>query len=482
MFNIGQVQSLPVTSAQLQNATRQDPVLSRAVHYTKSGWPRQVPEELKPYWMRRSELTIEGECLMWVVIPEKLQQQVLEELHQSHSGMVKTKALTRSYLWWPNLNQQIETVIKSCVTCQAARNVPAVAPLHPWTWPSKPWHRINIAFAGPFCGRMFVDAHSRWPEVLEMKSTTSTATIQELRRLFGLPLQLISDNRPQFTSSEFTSFLKGNGIKHVHCAPYHPSSNGAAERFVQSFKRAIKASEKSNMSFQQRLMSFLLTYRTTPHATTNAAPCTLFLKRQVRTRFDLLRPDVEEEVVRKQADQKMQHDSRAKRELFLGQRVMVHSIQAGQPWIPATVIERNGPLSYLVQVSGNRVWKRHIDHIREMNDCPQQEAADAHATPQLLIPSRAPHVTESPETGASAPEVVPSNSGPDAPPADVSPEPVSVQDTHTPPTDSTKEDTAVTMSHPESHPSSAIPVSPKTGSRVTSRYLLRDREKHRRFK
>ena len=75
-----------------------------------------------------------------------------------------------------------------------------------------------------------VEAHSHWPEVIEMKTTAFTASIEELRRLFashGLPLQLVSDNGPQFMSSEFVSFLKENGVKHVRCTPYHPSSNGA---------------------------------------------------------------------------------------------------------------------------------------------------------------------------------------------------------------------------------------------------------------
>ena len=77
-----------------------------------------------------------------------------------------------------------------------------------------------------------------------MKKTMADATISELRRLFscyGLPEQLVSDNGPQFVSEEFRSFLKRNGVKHIRCAPYHPSSNGAAERFVQTFKRAMQA-------------------------------------------------------------------------------------------------------------------------------------------------------------------------------------------------------------------------------------------------
>ena len=78
-----------------------------------------------------------------------------------------------------------------------------------------------------------IDAHSKWPEVIPMTSTTAGCTIRELRKLFaahGLPEQIVSDNGSQFTSAEFASFMKANGIKHIQCSPYHPSSNGAAER------------------------------------------------------------------------------------------------------------------------------------------------------------------------------------------------------------------------------------------------------------
>ena len=130
-----------------------------------------------------------------------------------------------------------------------------MAPLHPWIWPSRPWQRIHIDFAGPMGGHTFlvvVDAHSKWPEVIDMSSTTASATIQQLRSLFasyGLPEQLVSDNGPQFVAEEFEYFLKSNGVKHIHSAPYHPSSNGLAEWFVCTFKAAMKASEHPGLSF-----------------------------------------------------------------------------------------------------------------------------------------------------------------------------------------------------------------------------------------
>ncbi len=99
---------------------------------------------------------------------------------------------------------------------------------------------------------------------------------------------------------------------------YHPLSNGSAEWFVQTFKRAMRASEYPALTFHQKVMGFLLSYRTTPHATTRVAPASLFLQRHVRTRFDLLRPEVEDRVAANQATQKMHHDRHSRqKDLFV---------------------------------------------------------------------------------------------------------------------------------------------------------------------
>lgn len=97
--------------------------------------------------------------------------------------------------------------------------------------------------------------------------------------------------------------MKKNGIKHIRCSPYHPASNGAAERFLQTFKQAKKASKQDGRSIAHRLESFLLTYRTTPHSTTNSTPASLFLGRDIRTRFDLMKPNLESTISKKQAEQ-----------------------------------------------------------------------------------------------------------------------------------------------------------------------------------
>ena len=140
--------------------------------FTKTGWPVQVSEALKPYWNRRLEWSLEDRCILWgnrVIILKKWQKSVLEELHQVHFGIARTKAIARGYVWWPELNEQIEEMTRSCTVCLKVKNAPAVAPLHPWTWPARPWQRLHADFAGPFQGQMFlivVDSHSKWPEVV----------------------------------------------------------------------------------------------------------------------------------------------------------------------------------------------------------------------------------------------------------------------------------------------------------------------------
>ena len=427
VFNVAQVDALPVTAQQLGQATRSDPILSKVWHYTKTKWPDKVKECLKPYWNRRHELTVEGSCVMWgirVVIPRKLQNQVLEELHREHPGIVRMKAIARSYMWWPQIDKQLEEAAKSCVRCQAVKSKPAVAPLHPWLWPSRPWQRIHVDFAGPFKGKMFlilVDGHSKWPEVIEMSTTTSEKTIEVLRQLFaryGLPEQLISDNGTQFTSEEFAAFTKANGIKHIRCTPYHPSSNGLAERFVQTFKRAMKASQHDGKSLQCRLSNFLLTYRSAPHATTNQSPSSLFLKREVRTRFDLMKPDNDRQVTAKQALQKMAHDRKAKlREFTVGQEVMARNYRDGDKWVPGVVIERKGPLSYTIQTESGMLWRRHIDQLRKLSTSTANSAVSSEES-TLPYDIGGPSHTNDPEhePEADAPHEEPEELPPEEPP------------------------------------------------------------------
>ncbi|GFU78598.1 uncharacterized protein K02A2.6 [Trichonephila clavipes] len=94
---------------------------------------------------------------------------------------------------------------------------------------------------------LIVDAHSKWLEVYPMKVTTTKKTIECLRdsfARFGLPRVLVSDNGSQFTSYEFQRFMHKNGVRHKTSAPFKPSSNGQAERYVATLKQSLRAMHK----------------------------------------------------------------------------------------------------------------------------------------------------------------------------------------------------------------------------------------------
>ena len=125
------IENLPVASKDIRQATAKDSVLSRILGYIRSVWPRECDDlRLKSFFDRKHELSIESDCVMWglrVVIPDKFQQQILEELHGAHPGMVRMKELARSHVWWPNIDREIETLARNCSGCQKTKSI---LPLH----------------------------------------------------------------------------------------------------------------------------------------------------------------------------------------------------------------------------------------------------------------------------------------------------------------------------------------------------------------
>ncbi|KAL5010737.1 hypothetical protein ScPMuIL_013042 [Solemya velum] len=252
------------------------------------------------------------------------------------------KSLARSHVWWPGIDKDIEALAKGCEGCQAVKHSPPAAPIHQWEWPSRPWERIHVDFAEPFLNSMFlvvVDAHSKWPEVVKMKKTTSARTIEVLRTIFarnGIPKQFVSDNGPQFTSEEFRHFTQVNGIKHMTSAPFHPSTNGLAGRFVQSFKMALKSS------------------------------------RDLLSRLDLLKPDVRRTVENKQYN--LRARSSKLREFTPGEPVSIRDYRKDKSdrWITGTVLSQTGPVFYQVEVSPGVIWRRHTDQLMSTSVPPYQ--------------------------------------------------------------------------------------------------------------
>ncbi|CAG2234275.1 Uncharacterized protein K02A2.6 [Mytilus edulis] len=202
------------------------------------------------------------------------------------------------------MDNDLALTVVNCYSCQENRKLPAEALLHPWEYLSHPWSRIHIDFAGPFMNKSFlilVDAYSKWIDMHVMNYSISEATIAKLQLTFathGLCDLIISDNGAAFTSKEFDDYVKSNGIVHRTSAPWHPASNGCAERAVQSFKEGMKKIKKGTV--QEKLNRFLFNYRITLQTTKGLAPSELLMKRKLKSRLDLVSPNIEKRVQERQ--------------------------------------------------------------------------------------------------------------------------------------------------------------------------------------
>jgi hypothetical protein len=269
-------------------------------------------------------------------------------------------------------------------------------------------------------GKMFliiIDAHSKWLDVHIMPSITSVQTIEKLRITFathGLPQKVVTDNGPSFVSEQFKSFMSDNGIVHVTTAPYHPATNGLAERAVQTVKNGLKRTPGTTV--QEKLSKFLFTYRITPQTTTGVAPAQLLMNRCPRSRLDRLFPDLSERVAKHHAKQAEQHDtSKPLRTFAIGDTVYVKDFSTPSPTWIGIVTKVTGPLSYHVELQSGCIVRRHVDAVRRRDVLVSASGDTSHgSTDDFYLPDLPPTgtATDPPTLPTVPPTVHPPSSAP----------------------------------------------------------------------
>ncbi|XP_055613053.1 uncharacterized protein K02A2.6-like [Uranotaenia lowii] len=357
------IETLPLTVDDLCKATAKDGSVKVLIQGLKNG---KIVEAKDRFGISQEEFNLQQGCIMRgirVYIPSSLREQVLSELHSTHFGSTRLKTLARGYVWWERIDKDIEDMVRNCASCQLTRPDPVKAPLHCWEQPNQPFERVHVDFAGPFLGSyfiVFVDAFTKWPEVKILRDITTNTTIHACREFFatfGIPSVLVSDHGVQFKSADFQSFLKLNGIFHKMGAPYHPATNGQAERFIQTLKGKMKALNCDKSRMHTELCQILLSYRKTIHPATGKSPSMMVFNRQIRSRLDLMIPDPKAKT----------NDPEIKiRSIPEGARVAARDYLDRTKWKYGHVIEKLGKLHYNVQLDDNRTWKRHIDQLREV--------------------------------------------------------------------------------------------------------------------
>lgn len=314
--SFNEIGDVPIVNADVARETQCDPILKEVFKFINEGWPERFEDsEFKRWSVKKNMLSCENECLYFgnrLVVPNKLIPSILEILHKDHKGIVRMKALARSSLWWFGIDGDIEAFVKSCMVCMSTQKSEKQKVFCEWPKSSYPFERVHVDLF-EFQKSMylvFVDSYSKFINIDLVQQYNAFNVIEKLRILFaayGLPKMLVSDNGPPFNSYIFKMFFKANGIEVLNSPPYHPESNGLAERAVQTSKNSFRKfvldlednfqkymldPKNKRRSLQMMIDNFHMNYRNTPCTVTGLCPTELIFCYKPRTLIDLLRKDV----------------------------------------------------------------------------------------------------------------------------------------------------------------------------------------------
>uniref|UniRef100_A0A3B5LDA3 Integrase catalytic domain-containing protein n=1 Tax=Xiphophorus couchianus TaxID=32473 RepID=A0A3B5LDA3_9TELE len=304
-------------------------------------------------------------------------------------------------VWWPSISAEIKQTVSSCKFCIENKPTQRHEPLLTSTLPEGPWQRI----AADLCEferwnyLIVTDYYSRDIEIARLSSISSRDVISRLKGMFvkwGIPLELVSDNATQFTSTEFQDFTREYGFVHTTSSPHYPQANGAAERAVQTAKNILKQPDPHLA---------LMCYRATPSSATGVSPALLMIGREIRTTLPMLEnklqaAPVDKELVQQKDNQTKSgyrffhdrhHSAQSLPTLHPGQNVRI-KLDGEKGWkTPAKIIANcKEPRSYMVETENGAVLRRnrrHLQAVPQPTDRPDQlQSPDSPVKPTSSFP------------------------------------------------------------------------------------------------
>lgn len=373
----------PVSPSKLdmiRQNTLKDDELRSVEHYVLGGWPQyssEVPLKVKAFYSHRDQLTVSQGLVLYnnrIVIPKSMRMEILERIHDGHQGIVKCRERAQCSVWWPGISKNIQERVSTCNVCQEIKPTQKREPLLCTPLPSRPWEKVAADICH-FNNKNFlvvVDYFSRYIEIAHLNNMSTETTIASLKNIFarwGCPVELITDNGPQFTGTVFAHFAKAFDFRHTTTSPHYAQANGEAERAVQTAKWILRQADPALA---------LLSYRATPLQATGASPSQLMLGRQIRSTLPTLEANLQPawpdfQKVRQQDDlAKLRYshayDSRYKArplpELQPGTRVLV-KLDNERGWTKSASVVRkhHTPRSYIVQTENGEL-RRNRHHLR----------------------------------------------------------------------------------------------------------------------
>ncbi|KAH0778029.1 hypothetical protein KY290_009440 [Solanum tuberosum] len=228
-----------------------------------------------------------------VPMVDGLQEKIMDEAHSSrysiHPGSTKMYRDLREVYWWNGMKKGIAEFVAKCPNCQQVKvehqrpgGLAQRIELPEWKW-----EMINMDFiTGLSRSRrqhdsiwVIVDRMTKSAHFLPVK-TTNTAEdyaklyVQEIVRLHGVPISIISDRGAQFTAQFWKSFQKGLGSK----------TDGQAERTIQTLEDMLRACVIDfKGSWDDHLPLIEFAYNNSYHSSIQMAPYEALYGRRCRS-------------------------------------------------------------------------------------------------------------------------------------------------------------------------------------------------------
>lgn len=364
---------------QFQNETQNDNVLNKILNFYQVGWPVKLKDEgeIRHYFKLRNNIYVENKLIFYdnkLIVPRSLRNHMLNLLHETHFGIVKTKLYARKFCYWPGMNNDVENFVNSCYTCQRYSNNNCKEKLITHDIPDIPFYKVGVDI-GELNGNdylILIDYFSKWLEVVKLGSKTSTTIINKLKEIFsrfGIPKFLVADNMP-FGSAEFKQFSKDWDFDIINSSPHYHQSNGMAEKAVGIVKNMLRKCSYSKMDFNL----FLLNYRNTPLSNYEASPAQLLQSRNLKTKLPIDNNELKPKVVnirnlinKNQDKQRNYYNLRTKNrpEFVAGEAVLIRNLKTGI-WEKGKILNKlSAPRTYLVQCDNSKKFVRNSFFIKK---------------------------------------------------------------------------------------------------------------------
>ena len=354
-----------------------------------------------------------GQNYKQLCLPQQYRLRCLTLAHEKfgHRGRNKIIKDSRRLFHWPSLTSDVAKHCRSCDTCQRhTKSQQRVHPMQEREVVTVPSERVCIDIVGPFPKAKggfqylltYIDMATRWPEAIPLRKTTTSIVITQLRNIFarnGFPTTLVSDNGPQFVSTQFEKFLKTNGIQHVKTSPYHPQGNGVVERLHGTLNSIVAKTTEKKGNWAEVVPMALYFVRCTPGASSGVSPFVLkhgwepipplqlLYKGWVQQslgdvdleqwvlenaeRVQNLRKKVTANYSECSRIRKEKWDGKAKERVFnVGELVMMRksgmNTKLSETWLgPYKVIKVSSPLSYKIDTGSRKMNSVHIQLLKK---------------------------------------------------------------------------------------------------------------------